>query len=447
MKISNVEEMKNLDKSAIENFGITQELLMENAGGAVFFTILKEHGIENKKFAVFCGIGNNGGDGLVVARKIHSTGGDVQVFLLGDEKKFKGSAKKNFEIASGLPLQIIRVDSIESIKDEVATCDAIVDALFGTGLTRAVEGLYKEVIRLINQSGKPIFSVDIPSGISGNTGLIMGEAVRADFTITFGLPKIGNMLYPGFKNCGKLYVTHISFPPSLYNKEPLTAAISQPPELPPRDENGHKGSFGDVLFIAGASGYFGAPYFSAFSFLKAGGGYSRLASPSSIAPFIATKGSEIVFIPLEESSSKSIALKNKEKLLEISEKVDFVVLGPGLSLNEETQELVRQLAREIKKPLLIDGDGITAVSDEIKWIKERQHPTILTPHLGEMARIAKISIKEVLENKISLLQKEAKNLNAYIVLKGAQGTQEWPRQVRAMFLQGPLLLCMVWVWV
>ncbi len=436
MKISNVEEMRNLDKSAIENFGITQELLMENAGGAVFFTILKEHGIENKKFAVFCGIGNNGGDGLVVARKIHSTGGDVQVFLLGDEKKFKGSAKKNFEIVSGLPLEIIRMDSIESIKDEVAACDAIVDALFGTGLTRAVEGLYKEVIRLINQSGKPVFSVDIPSGISGNTGLIMGEAVRADFTITFGLPKIGNMLYPGFKNCGKLYVTHISFPPLLYNKESLNVAISQPPELPPRDENGHKGSFGDVLFIAGASGYLGAPYFSAFSFLKAGGGYSRLASPSSIAPFIATKGSEIVFIPLEETSSKSIALKNKEKLLEISEQVDMVVMGPGLSLNEETQELVRQLAREIKKPLLIDGDGITAVSDEIKWIKERQHPTILTPHLGEMARIAEISIKEVLENKISLVQKEAKNLNAYIVLKGAHSLLGYPDEMVFVNMSG-----------
>ncbi len=436
MKISNVEEMRDLDKSAIENFGITQELLMENAGEAVYFAILKEHGVENKKFAVFCGIGNNGGDGLVVARKVHSTGGDVRIFLLGDEKKFKGSAKKNFEIASGLPLKIIRVHSIESIKDEVATCDAIVDALFGTGLTRAVEGLYKEVIRLINQSGKPVFSVDIPSGINGNTGLIMGEAVRADFTITFGLPKIGNMLYPGFKNCGKLYVTHISFPPSLYNKEPLKVAISQPLELPARDENGHKGSFGDVLFIAGASSYLGAPYFSAFSFLKAGGGYSRLASPSSIAPFIATKGSEIVFVPLEETSSVSIALKNKEKLLEISEQVDMVVLGPGLSLNEETQELVRQLAREIKKPLLIDGDGITAISDEIKCIKERQYPTILTPHPGEMSRIAKISIKDVLENKIPLVQKEAKNLNAHIVLKGAHSLIGYPDELVFVNMSG-----------
>jgi hydroxyethylthiazole kinase-like uncharacterized protein yjeF len=323
MKISAVEQMRNLDKSAIENFGITQEFLMENAGQAVYFVILQEYGIKNKKFALLCGIGNNGGDGLVVARRIHSTGGEARIFLLGDEKKFKGAAKKNLEIVSRLPIKITPIDSIESIKDEVLQCDAIVDALFGTGLTRIVEGIYKEAIHFINQSNKPVFSVDIPSGISGNTGQIMGEAINSDFTITFGLPKRGNMLYPGFENCGKLYVTHISFPPSLYNSDSLEVEINQPVKLPARDENGHKGTFGDVLFIAGASSYLGAPYFSALSFLKAGGGYSRLASPSSITPFIANKGSEIVFLPQEETPSASIALKNKQRLLEISEQVFF----------------------------------------------------------------------------------------------------------------------------
>jgi hydroxyethylthiazole kinase-like uncharacterized protein yjeF len=426
MKISTVAEMRNLDKSAIENFGIAQEFLMENAGEAVYFVIFQEHGIKNKKFALFCGIGNNGGDGLVVARKIHSTGGDVRIFLLGDEKKFRGSAKKNLEIVSRLPIEITHVDSIESIKDKILSCDAIVDALFGTGLSRAVEGLYKEAIHLINQSRKPVFSIDIPSGISGDTGQIMGEAVRADYTVTFGLPKRGNILYPGFGNCGKLYVTHISFPPSLYYKESLKVEINQPVELPVRDEEGHKGTFGDVLFIAGAASYLGAPYFSAMSFLKAGGGYSRLASPRSISPFIAGKGSEIVFIPQEEAPSGSIALKNKQRLLEISEQVDMVVMGPGLSLNDETQELVRQLTREIKKPLLIDGDGITVISEDIKLVRERQDPTILTPHPGEMARIARISTNGVLENRIPLVQKEAKRLNACIVLKGAHSLIGYP---------------------
>lgn len=426
MKMTTVEEMRNLDKSAIEDFGIPQEFLMENAGEAVYFVILHEHGIKNKKFSVFCGIGNNGGDGLAVARKIHSTCGDVRIYLFGDEKKFKGSAKTNWEIVSKLPIQVTHVDSIDSIKNEVSRCDAIVDALFGTGLTRNVEGIYEEAIRLINQSRKPVFSIDIPSGINGNTGQIMGEAIRADFTVTFGLPKRGNLLYPGFASCGKLYVTHISFPPSLYSNESFKVEINQPVELPARDEKGHKGTFGDVLFIAGASSYLGAPYFSAMSFLKAGGGYSRLASPSSITPFIANKGSEIVFVPLEETPSVSIALKNKRRLLEMTEQVDMVVMGPGLSLNEETQELARQLTKEIGKPLLIDGDGITAISEDPKCIKERQNPTVLTPHPGEMSRLVQTSIGEVIRNQIPLVQKEAKNLNASIVLKGAHSLIAYP---------------------
>jgi hydroxyethylthiazole kinase-like uncharacterized protein yjeF len=426
MKISTVEQMRNLDKSAIENFGIPQEFLMENAGEAVYFVILQEHGIQNKTFTVFCGMGNNGGDGLVVARKIHSIGGDVQVYLLGDEKKFKGSAKKNLEIAAKLPIKITQIDSMESVKSEALECDAIVDALFGTGLTRDVEGAYREAIRLINQSQKPVFSIDIPSGINGDTGHIMGEAVRADYTITFGLPKQGNMLYPGFEYCGKLYVTHISFPPSLYDVDTIKSEISQPAKLPARDEKGHKGTFGDVLFIAGASSYLGAPYFSAMSFLKAGGGYSRLASPSSITPFIANKGSEIVFVPLEETSTISLALKNKQRLLEMTEQVDMVVMGPGLSLNEETQELVRQLTKEIKKPLLLDGDGITAISEDPNTIRERQHPTILTPHPGEMSRLLQTSIQELLENQIPIVQSAAKNLNAHIVLKGAHSLIGYP---------------------
>ncbi|MBN2244447.1 MAG: NAD(P)H-hydrate dehydratase [Candidatus Aminicenantes bacterium] len=419
MKISSVEEMRDLDKTAIEKFGIPQEILMENAGQAVYFVIHQEFGIKNKKFVVFCGIGNNGGDGLVVARKIHSNGGEVIVYLLGDPAKFTGSAKTNWEVVTKLPIQVQNFDSRESIKNEVLECDAIVDAVFGTGLTRKVEGKYKEAIHLINQGGKPVFSVDIPSGISGDTGQIMGTAVRSDYSVTFGLPKLGNMLYPGFEHCGKLHVTHISFPPALYDHSSFKVEISLPTELPPRDEKGHKGTFGDVLFVAGASSYLGAPYFSAMSFLKAGGGYSRLAAPSSLTPFLASKGSEIVFVPLEETSSVSTALSNKEKLLELTEQVNMVVMGPGLSLNQETQELVRQLAREIQKPLLIDGDGITAISEDKECIKERQPPTILTPHPGEMSRLAGASIKDILANQIPLVQNQAKNLNAYIVLKGA----------------------------
>ena len=424
MKVSTVEEMRNLDRRSMEECGFPQEMLMENAGEAAYFVILKDFGVKNKRFVIFCGIGNNGGDGLVVARKIHSNGGDVKIYLLGDERKFTGAARMNFEIASKIPLNIEHVESLEAVKLDILHSDAVVDAIFGTGLKRNVEGIYKDVIQLINESGKKVFSIDIPSGINGNTGKIMGVAVKSDYTITYGLPKLGNMLYPGYDRCGKLYVSHISFPPSLYDS--IKVETNDPIKLPERVKDAHKGDFGEALFIAGASSYFGAPYFSALSFLKAGGGYSRLAAPLSVTPFIANKGSEIVFIPQKETSSGSISLENRDSLLELSEKVDMVILGPGLSLDEETQRLVRELAEEIEKPLIIDGDGITAVSKDVEIIKKRKKETILTPHLGEMSRITKLSVKEIDENKVEVLRKTCGELNAIIVLKGAHSLIGYP---------------------
>jgi len=279
---------------------------------------------------------------------------------------------------------------------------------------------------VINESKKKVFSVDIPSGINGDTGQVMGSAIRSDYTITYGLPKIGNMLYPGFDLCGKLYVSHISFPPSLYNTEAIKVQVNELVELRQRDKDTHKGSYGRALFIAGSSSYLGAPYFSALSFLKAGGGLSYLATPSSISPFLASKGSEIIFIPQKETSSGSLALESKEELLELSQGVNMVVMGSGLSLNEETQELVRELAKRIKTPLLIDGDGITAIAGETRLIKERRAETILTPHSGEMARITQMEVGEVNKDKISVVQKTASELNAIMVLKGAHSLIGYP---------------------
>ena len=426
MKIAKVSEMKDLDRRATKEFGISEDLLMENAGQAVYFVMLQEFGIRHNKFVILCGGGNNGGDGLVVARKIHSNGGEAKVLLLDDETKFRGAAKKNFEIVSKMPIEISRVDSIDSIILEVLDADAIVDALLGTGLVREVSGLYKDAIQLINESQMAVFSVDIPSGINGDTGEVMGAAVKADYTVTFGLPKLGNMLYPGYEHCGKLYVSHISFPPALYASHAIKAAINNPVELPERARDTHKGTYGKTFFIAGSSGYFGAPYFSSLSFLKAGGGLSYLATPESISPFLASKGSEVVFLPQKETSSGSIALANRDELLEFSQTVDMVVLGPGLSLARETQELVRELTPKIVKPLLIDGDGITAIAGDLGKIKNREAATILTPHLGEMSRITKMEISEINKNKIDVLQCTARELNAIIILKGAHSLVGYP---------------------
>jgi hydroxyethylthiazole kinase-like uncharacterized protein yjeF len=380
MKLSRVAEMRALDRTAIEEFGIVEELLMENAGHTVYAVILTEFGIEGKRFLIFCGLGNNGGDGLVVARKLHSNGGTVKVFILGDPARFKAAAKINFDIVARLPVEVRQIESVEQIAADVANCDAIVDAILGTGITRNVEGLYRDVIESINGSGKTVFSVDIPSGIHGDTGKMMGTAVRADHTVTFGLPKIGNMLFPGYQLGGRLYVSHISFPRSITGADSLKVEINDPVQLPLRAKDAHKGDFGQVLFIAGAAGYYGAPYFAASSFLKAGGGYSRLAVPRSITPFIANKGSEIVFVPQDETNAGGIALENKRALLELAQRMDMVVLGPGLSLERETQQLARELVGEIEKPLLIDGDGITALCQDLQIIKggERRSSSHLT---------------------------------------------------------------------
>jgi hydroxyethylthiazole kinase-like uncharacterized protein yjeF len=426
MKVARVGEMRDLDRRATGEFGISQDLLMENAGQAVYFVMLHELGIENNKFVIFCGGGNNAGDGLVVARKIHSNGGEAKVFLLDDASMFKGAAKRNFEIVSRLPVEMRRVSTIDSVVPELLDCDAVVDAIFGTGLVRKVTGIYRDVIQLINESQSTVFSVDIPSGINGDTGEVMGVAVEADYTVTLGLPKLGNILYPGYQHCGELYVSHISFPPALYDSAAIRVAINGPVELPERARDTHKGSYGKAMFIAGSANYLGAPYFSALSFLKAGGGLSYLATPKSISPFLANKGSEIVFVPQKETSSGSIALENTEKLLEFSEGADIVVLGPGLSLAQQTQELVRKLTPEIKKPLVIDGDGITAIARGLGRIKKRKAPTILTPHLGEMARITGMEIEEIKKNKIDVLQRTARDLNAIIVLKGAHSLVGYP---------------------
>jgi NAD(P)H-hydrate epimerase len=254
----------------------------------------------------------------------------------------------------------------------------------------------------------------------------MGTTVRADYTVTFGLPKLGNMLFPGYELGGELYVSHISFPPSMTSADSLKVEIGGPLQLPPRRKDAHKGDLGQVLFIAGAAGYYGAPYFAALSFLKAGGGYSRLAAPRSITPFLANKGSEIVFLPQDETSAGSIALDNKRSLLELSQRMDMVVLGPGLSLEAESQQLARELAAEIEKPLLIDGDGITALCQDLNLIKSRKAETILTPHLGEMARITGTDVGEIDANKVDVLQRTARELDATIVLKGAHSLSGYP---------------------
>ncbi len=428
MKISTVSEMHNLDRNAMERYAIPGIILMENAGEAAYYVILKEFGVKNRRFVVFCGSGHNGGDGLVVARKIHSTGGFVTVVCLSSPEKFDDTVKFHYEMVrrAGIPFTVLKNDNLYEAEQAIEEADAIVDAILGTGIKRDVEGRYRDVIEMINESEKVVFSIDIPSGVNGNTGEIMGAAVFADYTITYGLPKVGNILYPGFDLCGKLYVTHISFPPQNYNTPDIKMETVRFLPVGVRESDTHKGYYGRVLFISGASSYYGAPYFSAMSFLRAGGGLAYLATPELVAPFIAAKGSEIVFVPLKETSWGSISLENLDFLVEFSKKVDMVVLGAGVSLNEETQELIRRIVPLVEVPLLIDGDGLTAIARDPEILKKRKDPTILTPHAGEMSRLTGLETREILKNRVEVLREFSTKYGVITVLKGAHSLTGYP---------------------
>jgi NAD(P)H-hydrate epimerase len=419
MKIARVKEMQEMDRRAMEVYGIPELVLMENAGGAAVSVLQKEVGLRGRCFAVVCGIGNNGGDGFVVARKVHSLGGHVRVFIVGDPGRIRGAARANLEMVERLALECSVVSQPERFARDLAGVDAIIDGLFGTGLDREVTGFYREVIQAVNGAGRPVLSLDIPSGIHGDTGAVLGVAVRADWTVTFGLPKAGNLLYPGYDFGGRLYVSAISFPPALCDRDDLTLAVNIGPPLLPRDPRAHKGSVGNGLFIAGARGYYGAPYLAAMAFLRAGGGYVRLAAPASIVGFLAQRGVEIVYAPQPETPSGSLSLAGKAALLDLATQSGLAVIGPGLSLEEETRTLVRELVREIPVPLLVDGDGLSAVAGDPSSLKGRNAPTVLTPHPGEMARLTGRSVQEILADPIPLLVETAASFQATVVLKGA----------------------------
>jgi len=419
MKVTFVSEMRKLDRTAVKKYGIDEILLMENAGNAVFYVIEKEIGIKGKKFLVLAGSGNNGGDGMVTARKLYSNNKEVKFFLLTDEKKIKGITKKNFQILKNIGISIKKKPTQKEIKKALGETDVVIDAMLGTGLSGEVKGIYKKTIELVNKSGKRIVSVDIPSGINGDTGEIMGVAVKSELTVTFGLPKIGNLNYPGYEHWKKLFPSHISFPPELYNDNSIKTAINDPIPLEKRGKDTHKGTFGKCLFISGAKKYLGAPYFSAMSFLKAGGGLSYLAAPESISSFIGKKGKELVHLPQKETKTGSISKNNLKELIDFSKNVDFVVMGPGLSLDKETQGLVRSLITKIKKPLLIDGDGLTALKGNLNILKKRKNLTVLTPHPAEFIRLFGGKTKETKINRVRITREKAVEYGCFIVFKGA----------------------------
>ena len=418
MRVSTVSKMRRLDGSAIKDFGVPDHILMENAGEAVYYEILQSLGVNGLRFTVIGGPGNNGGDSFVVARKLHSSGAQVRVLIFADVDRFSGPTRMNYEMILLSGVRLVVDPPSDQIAESLAWCDVVVDGLLGTGLTREVDGRFREVIELVNSAGKQVVAVDIPSGVDGDTGQVRGEAIRADTTVTFGLPKRGNLLPPGAVLGGRLVVTHISFPPKLLEDREIPVSINEPSRLPARRIGYRESTCGEVLFVVGSRDSFEVPGFAVLAMLRTGRCYARLAVPESISSVLADLDSEIVFAPQEETDSGSLTLAALDGLLEVGQNADFVVIGPGLSPVEETQELVRQLATRIERPLLIDGDGTTAVVEAPEVLRQRSEPTVLMLHPDELSRLSGRPLSDLEGDPIPTLQDAAQDLEIILVLMG-----------------------------
>ncbi|TDT72482.1 NAD(P)H-hydrate epimerase [Hypnocyclicus thermotrophus] len=418
MKIVNIEKMKEIDKRAYEKYKINEILLMENAAISSYNLLKENFKLKKEKIFIICGIGNNGGDGLALARKLYSENFNVSYYIIGNEEKYSQISKINLEI-----LKNINIKREKDYEEGLEKATLIIDAIFGIGLRRNIEGEYFEIINKINNSNKKIVSLDIPSGINGDNGKIMGTAVKSTYTIAFGALKYGNILYPGCEYNGEISLSKISFPVENYND--IKTNINLPLEIPLRNENSHKDSFGKVVFLAGSKKYLGAPIFSTMGFLKSGGGYARLITSKSIINILSTNAKEIVYFGMSENESGGISFKNIDKIKEIFLQNKMIVVGPGISITEDNRKIIREIIN-LDVPILFDADALTIISKDINILYNRKNKTILTPHLGELSRLLNISIEKINKNRVEICKEFAVKYGVILVVKIARTEIYYP---------------------
>ncbi len=421
MRVVTSTEMAEIDSLTINKYGIPSLVLMERAALGVVKHVLK---LNPKKTIVLAGPGNNGGDGVAVARILKSAVDveeriDVKVFQLFPEDKLSEDCKAQLKIAKNFGVEVIEGFPSES---DIAQADLVVDAIFGTGLKRELEGRIAELINTVNSLSKTVIAVDIPSGISSDTGEILGTALRATVTVTFGLPKRGQFLFPGRDFIGRLFVEDIGFPHELLDSAKIKVKLIDEKLarslIPSRPIYSHKGTYGHILVVAGSVGKTGAAMMTAKSSLRAGSGLVTMAVPACLKVVFQAKVLEEMLLPLPcntQTLSKQAIPEIKEFL---NEKADVVAFGPGVGVNEDTEEILKFLLNESPCPVVIDADGITLLSKNPEILKNAKPKTVITPHPGEMSRIIKISVKEIEKRRIEIAQSVAKEFNTVVVLKG-----------------------------
>lgn len=423
MKILTVDQMKTEERLSDE-MGVTYKRLMENAGCAAAAFIRKTlSDISGRNFMIFCGNGNNGGDGLVVARKLFEEGANVIVVLCGgmprsDEAKYMYKCV----IQAGITMLDFVLDR-KKVDELLGGADIIIDALFGTGFEGEFREPYDEIAEMINSDIAVKISLDIPSGVNARTGLCAKNSVKANFTVSFEAAKPGHILLPGKENCGKIEIVDIGIPYEvkkqveqncfLTSEEMVFSSIRKRPRF------SNKGTFGKLLCITGSSNFPGAGALSALSAMKAGAGITTVATTEKVVSMIASRIPEATFLPLPENSDGTISAVAKEKLMPFLENVDAVLIGCGIGRGEDSAELVEFVLENANCTVVLDADGINAIVGRPEVIKKAKQIPIITPHIGEMARFCKTSIAQTVESRMEIASETAEKCGAIVVLKDA----------------------------
>lgn len=435
MKVVTAAEMRQIDRNTIEGIGIPGIVLMETAGSAIVQAIERYYPTCNR-IGIFAGKGNNGGDGIVIARQLAHTGRDVHLFLVSPPESFTAEAAINLQIAQNLKLWIdeIPTDTTLGIEkgvtlNNIERCELFVDAIFGTGLRGDVCGPIATIINAINNLPIPILAIDLPSGLDADTGNPLGTCVRADRTVAIGLPKRGLLVHPGAEFAGKLEVADIGFPEQVIDAQNIkvhwTTAAQASQWIPPRPAASHKGTYGRVFIVAGATGMTGAAALASAAALRAGAGLVTLGISKYLNPILEGLLPEVMTLPLPETDSGSLASSATTTILEFAERTKSVLaIGPGLSQNPETVTLVHQLIRENQAQALglrivIDADGLNALAQTRETIALLGTAAVLTPHPGEMARLTHTPISTLEKDRISTAQQIAHTHGVTLVFKGA----------------------------
>jgi NAD(P)H-hydrate epimerase len=406
---------------ATQDAGIPAETLMERAGRAVARAVVDlVGGVYGRRAVVVVGKGNNGGDGLVAARHLARWGMGVAVIAIEEPDALREPAAANLRRLSEVAVRA-RPWSSAALGRELARADVAIDAIFGTGFRGVPEDAWDEAIGGLNLGAVPIVSVDIPSGVNGVTGAAEGSAVRADLTVTFGAPKVGAVLLPGADLAGAVRVVDIGFPDALVRAE---AFLVEPADvagwLPVRPVDTHKRATGVLLVVAGSRGMTGAPCLIAEAAGRIGAGLVTVAAPGDVLPTIQARLTEATFLPLPSTARGTAARESLAPVLDALARAHALAIGPGLSTDEDTAELIRELVREAPVPSVVDADALTAFAGGASGLADRKADAVLTPHAGEFARLTGEEPRALESDRLAHARALASSADAVALVKGSR---------------------------